>query len=308
MSRHLPPLNWLRAFESAARHLSFTRAAEELSVTQAAVSQHVKALEDRLGIPLFRRTPHGLMLTDAGQAYLPRLRDAFDLIARGTRELFSQDRHGSLTVRVTSSLSIQWLIPRLPAFQRRFPNIDIRMTALGKEADFARDDIDMEIRYGTGDWGGVETVLIGRERVFPVCSPTLPEALPLSSPADLAGHTLLHVIGYPHYREDWAFWLRSVGLPELKGAHGLAFDQSIAAIQAAISGAGVALGRSPLVAADLAAGRLLRPFDEEVIAHGGYWLVYPPAGRERPKLASFRDWLLAEARADPAAWVVQDDG
>ncbi|HXH02660.1 MAG TPA: transcriptional regulator GcvA [Candidatus Competibacteraceae bacterium] len=309
MSRHLPPLNWLRAFEAAARHLSFTRAAEELNVTQAAVSQHVKALEERLGLLLFRRTPQGLMLTDAGQAYLPRLRDAFDLIARGTRELYSLERQGSLTVRVPSSLSLQWLVPRLQRFHRRHPQIDIRMTALGQEVDFSRDDIDMEIRYGNGRWSGLEAVLIGHERVFPVCSPALAanEDLPLHEPRDLARHTLLHVTGYPHYREDWGFWLHAFGLDELKAAHSLEFDQSAAALQAAVNSVGVALGRSPIVSAELAAGRLVAPFPEhEIVGQGAYWLVYPSTTSERPKLAAFREWLLEEARTDSQAWVIPE--
>jgi LysR family glycine cleavage system transcriptional activator len=189
-------LNWLRSFETAARHLSFTRAAEELNVTQAAVSQQVKALENNLGIPLFRRVHNRLFLTYAGQAWLPKLRAGFDLLASGTEELHIYDQGASLTVRLPSSFSIQWLVPRLDRFHARFPTIDIRLLALGQAGDVAGAAIDLDIRNGTGDWPGQESTLLMHENVFPVCSPRIAQGdHPLKVPGDLASHELLHVSG-----------------------------------------------------------------------------------------------------------------
>jgi LysR family glycine cleavage system transcriptional activator len=294
----MPPLNWLRAFEAAARHLSLTRAAEELNVTQAAVSRHVKALEERLAMPLFIRSHSGLVLTDAGQLYFPRVRAAFDLLDTATRELFSHGRQGALVVRVPSSFSIQWLVPRLDGFYARHPDIEIRLTALDQRGEITDEGVDMEVRYGDGRWAGLEALLLMKETVFPVCSPELLRGEhPLRGPADLARYSLLHVTGYPDYREDWPLWLREAGVDDLPMQQGHAFDQSVMAVQAAVNGQGVALGRSPLVALDLAGGRLVAPFDIVLQGVGGYWVVYSPAAVERPKIVAFRDWLLEEALA-----------
>ena len=295
MSRHLPPLNWLRSFEAAARHLSFTRAAEELNVTQAAVSQQVKALESRLGIPLFRRVHNRLFLTYAGQAWLPKLRAGFDLLASGTEELHIYDRGASLTVRVPSSFSIQWLVPRLGRFHARYPTIDIRLIALGRAQDVDGAVIDLDIRNGTGDWPGLESVILMRENVFPVCSPqTAAGDRPLREPGDLADHELLHVGGY---REDWPMWFERAGLKDFDVSRGPHFDQSITAIHAAINGMGVVLGRSTLVAGELAAGRLVAPFDIKLAGEDAYWITAPPALGKRPHIVAFRNWLEEEAAA-----------
>lgn len=291
MSRRLPPLNWLRAFEAAARHVSFTAAAQELNVTAAAVSQHVKALEQYLGVALFRRVHQGLHLTDAGQAYWPQLCMALDLIDRATRELAHAPPH-LLTVRAPSSLSIQWLTPRLERFTRRYPDSAIRLTALGPSGEVGQNGVDLEIRYGNGQWPGLTAELLLREQVFPVCSPAL--AALLHSPADLVRQTLLHVVGPPDYAENWPVWLRAAGVEERMGP-GLSFDQSVTALQAAVNGLGVALGRSPLVERELAAGLLVAPFALRLTSREGYWIVYPPATGERGPVRAFREWLLEEA-------------
>ncbi len=302
MSRKLPPLNGLKAFEAAARHRSFTGAARELHVTQAAVSQQVKLLEQHLGLGLFRRSPRGLTLTEAGQTLLPKLTSAFDLIQAAARDAYDQERHGALTVRVPSSLSILWLAPRIDRFHALYPNIDLRLTALGQAADFSRDDIDLEIRYGFGDWAGLDAVLLLNEHVFPVCSPTLLHTdPPLQSLADLGNTSLIHVTGYPHYAEDWPLWLEQAGLDDQPQPRSYAFDQSAMALQAAVQGAGVALGRSPLVEGDLSSGRLVAPFEFRLPGRGAYWIVHPTTNRARPRVVAFRDWLLAEAAASTPA-------
>ena len=296
MARRLPPLNWLRTFETAARHLSFTLAAKELNVTQAAVSQQVKALEKRLGIPLFRRDHNRLFLTYAGQAWLPKLRAGFDLLASGTEELHIYDQGASLTVRLPSSFSIQWLVPRLDRFHARYPTIDIRLLALGRARDVDGTIVGLDIRNGTGDWPGLESTLLMSEHVFPVCSPRIAQGdRPLREPGDLAGHELLHVSGY---RTDWRMWFDRAGLKDIDVSRGAYFDQSITAIHAAINGLGVVLGRSPLVAGDLAAGRLIAPFDIELAGENAYWITVPPSLGKLPHIAAFHNWLLEEAAAD----------
>ena len=296
MSRKLPPLNGLKAFEAAARHRSFTGAARELHVTQAAVSQQVKQLEQHLGLGLFRRSPRGLTLTEAGQTLLPKLTTAFDLMQTAARDVYDRERQGALTVRVPSSLSILWLAPRIDRFHALCPNIDLRLTALGQIADFSRDDIDLEIRYGFGDWPGLDAVLMLNEDVFPGCSPELLSTdPPLTSLADLGDTPLIHVTGYPHYAEDWSLWLEQAGQGDLPLPGGYAFDQSAMALQAAAQGAGIALGRSPLVEGDLISGRLVAPFEFRLPGRGAYWIVYPSSNRARPRVVAFRDWLLAEA-------------
>ncbi len=295
MARSLPPLDWLRSFEAAARHLSFTRAAEEMNVTQAAVSQQVKALESRLGIPLFRRVHNRLFLTYAGQAWLPKLRAGFDLLASGTEELHNYDQGAGLTVRFPSSFSIQWLVPRLDRFHARYPTIDIRLLALGRARDVDGTVVGLDIRNGTGDWPGLESTILMREHVFPVCSPRIAKGdRPLREPGDLAGHELLHVSGY---RTDWRMWFDSAGLKDFDVSRGPYFDQSITAIHAAINGLGVVLGRSPLVAGDLAAGRLVAPFDIELAGENAYWITVPPSLKKRPQIVAFRSWLVEEAAA-----------
>jgi LysR family transcriptional regulator, glycine cleavage system transcriptional activator len=293
--RSLPPLNWLKSFEGAARHLSITRAAEELSVTQAAVSQQVKSLEEYLGLALFRRTRQRLFLTEPGQALAPKLREAFDLMDAGVRECLAQDAEGTLTLRVGSSFAPQWLMPRLGRFHARYPDIDIRLTTVDKETDFARDDVDLEIRYGHGPWPDLACTLLMHDQVFPVCAPGLLEGdEPLNEPSDLARHRLLHVTGY---REDWQAWCASAAVRWVPTKRGHTFDHSVLAIQAAINGAGFALGRASLVQAELDAGRLVAPFDAVLDTAEGYWLIYPSSRADQPSIAALRTWLLEEVGA-----------
>lgn len=294
--RRLPPLNWLRSFEGAARHLSFTRAAEELNVTQSAISQQVRSLEDHLGMPLFRRTRRRLFLTEAGQALAPRVTQAFELMVEGVQECTTHGAEGTLTLRVGSSFAPQWLVPRLGRFHSRHPDIDIRLTTIEREVDFSREDVDAEVRFGPGRWPDLETVALMRDRVYPVCAPALlEEGPPLVTPLDLAAHRLLHVTGF---RETWRDWCRAAGLADAPTRRGHTFDHFALAIQAALNGGGIALGRESLVRGELEAGRLVRPFETALDSVDSYWLVYPRNRAAQPTIEALRDWLLDEVEAD----------
>ena len=293
MARRLPSLNALRAFEAAARHLSFTRAAAELNVTQAAVSQQVKALEDRLGLSLFRRLNRALRLTDAGQSLFAAANQALDIVAAAVSRLSRLEGAGALTVSTLDSIAVTWLVPRLSRFRELHPDIDVRITTTDRLVDFDRDDVDMAIRYGRGTWPGHSVVRLMSEELFPVCSPALlAKGPPLETPADLRHHTLLH----DSMREDWRMWLMAAGVGGVVDAtHGPAFQRSNLVIQAAVVGLGVALARSALVADELASGRLVKPFDISLPAEFAYYVVCPEDCAERPKIKAFRNWLLAEA-------------
>ena len=286
----LPSLNGLRAFEAAARHLSFTRAAAELNVTQTAVSHQIRRLEEQLGKRLFLRRSRALLLTRAAQDYLPAVRTAFEDLRRATTRLQRPDRDGLLTVSTTASLAAKWLVTRVASFQDAHAGIEVRMTTSTHLVDFQREEVDMAVRYGRGNWPGLRTQWLMAEDIFPVCSPALmSDNKPLRRPEDLAHHTLLHS---SVSREDWQLWLTAAGLPvSLAMRRGLSFDQSFMALQAAMDGLGVALGRTRLVDADIAAGRLVVPFDVILPGDAGYYIVAPEETADAPKIALFRDWL-----------------
>jgi LysR family glycine cleavage system transcriptional activator len=294
LRRRLPSLNWLRAFEAAARHMSFAGAAKELGVTPAAISQQVKQLEDWLGTPLFDRLPRRLVLTDAGVGYLPVVRHAFDHLAAGTEDLFGGTREGPVAVRVTSSLTYVWLVPRLGRFFEAHPDIDLRLMT-GVDLDEAgQGGVDLEIRYGSGDWPGVRAERLFQEELFPVCSPALLDGpAPLNRPQDLADHTMIHVIGEP---ENWQMWLSAAGVSGLSVGAGLQFDLHMMAVQAAVAGLGVALGLSPMVDDALADGRLVAPFQVRIPARDAHFVITPAAAIDRSPVQAFKTWLLDEAR------------
>jgi LysR family transcriptional regulator, glycine cleavage system transcriptional activator len=291
--RRLPPLNALRAFEAAARHLSFTRAAGELHVTQAAVSHQIRALEERLGRKLFRRVGRNLFLTDAAQSYLADVRAAFDRIDEATRRLEARDRGGVLNATVLPSFAAMWLLPRLGRFRAAYPEIDVRLSSDSEMVDFARSDFDIGIRTGRGRWPGLRSDLILTERLTVVCSPELAKSVPLKAPHDLAKVTLLH----DEPRERWAIWFRRLGLDDVDPWRGPGFSHSNMVIQAAIAGQGVAVVGETLATDELKAGRLVRPFPETLPTDYSYYLVYLEAAAERPKIVAFREWVLAEAAA-----------
>jgi len=295
MARRLPSLNALRAFEAAARHESFTAAAAELNVTQGAVSHQVKALETALGVKLFARERQRLALGEAGRAYLEIVRDAFDRLALGTERLLQRQRAGALTLTTSPNFAAKWLVHRLGRFAEAHPEIDLRVSASLHHVDFTRDEIDLAIRHGDGHWPGLDVTRLCAEEVFPVCSPALLAGRnPLRKPPDLARHPLLHVDS----QDEWQRWLAAAGAEGVDTRRGAVFNQASMAIDAAIDGHGVALARSALAAWDLAAGRLVRPFAAALAVPYAYWIVCPRATAKLPKIAAFRDWLLAEAEAD----------
>ncbi len=300
MVRKLPPLNALRAFESAARHLSFTRAAEELYVTQAAVSHQVKALEEHLGLKLFKRLNRALMLTDEGQAYFPEVRDALDQLSHATDSLLKSDTNGVLTVSVMPSMASLWLVPRLQNFTHQYPDIDVRIAAEDRLTDFARDDVDCAIRYGLGGWPSLYEKKFMQEEVFPVCAPHYLEKHPslLTTPDALRHHTLIHDYAIHSEAEahlSWQYWLKAAGIEGVDHTRGPKFSHTYMVVQACMVGEGVALGRSALIQSELDSGRLVRLFDFSISADIAYHFVCPKDAIERYKIRSFRDWLLSES-------------
>ena len=296
MARRLPSLNALKAFEAAARYESFTKAAEELCVTQGAVSHQVKALEAELGFRLFQRERQRLVITEAGRSYLEVVRDAFDRLAAGTERLLQRQKAGVLTVSTSPNFAAKWLVHRLGGFAELHPEIDLRISASMQHVDFARDDVDLAIRHGDGSWPGLHVTRLCVEVLFPVCSPQLANdpRRPLRTPSDLKKHTLLHL----DRRDDWDKWLQAAGIESPESTRGLVLNQASMAIDAAVDGQGVSLARTALGARDLIAGRLVRPFDLDLPVRYAYWIVCPKTTALLPKIAAFREWLLGEAAAD----------
>ncbi len=301
MSARLPSLNGLRAFEAAARHLSFTNAASELNVTQTAISHQIRRLEEELGIRLFVRQNRALTLTPEARNYLPGVRAAFNDLRLATDRLLCRDNDHVLTVSTLATLTAKWLLPRLSSFQEAHPGIDVRITTSTALVDFKSGDVDAAIRYGRGHWPGVRADWLTADELFPVCSPALVQgSKPLKCPQDLAHHTLLHSSG--GYDDDWRLWLTAAGLPtDISKPPGLTFDLILMTVQAAIDGFGVAMGRTSYVEADIAKGRLVVPFKIALPADAGFYLVSPTARADPPKLAAFRQWLGASVQNKPVA-------
>jgi LysR family transcriptional regulator, glycine cleavage system transcriptional activator len=293
MAARLPSLNGLRAFEAAARHLSFTNAASELNVTQTAISHQIRRLEQELGIRLFVRQNRALALTPEAKDYLPGVRAAFNDLRLATDRLLRRENDHVLTVSTLASLAAKWLLPRLSAFQEAHPRIDVRITTSTSLVEFKNDDVDAAIRYGRGQWPGLRADWLMADRLFPVCSPALLTGnRPLRCPEDLADHVLLHTSGGTS--DDWRLWLTAAGMPAQLSKHpGLTFDLTFMTVQAAIDGIGVAIGRTSYVEADIAKGRLVVPFKITLPADAGFYLVSPEARADSPKLSAFRQWLIA---------------
>jgi LysR family glycine cleavage system transcriptional activator len=298
MARSLPPLNALKAFEAAGRHLSFTRAAGELNVTPAAVGHQIKALEERLGVPLFHRQTRALRLTEAGQMALPTISQGFDRLAQGVEQMRALGESGVLTISVSPSFGAMWLVPRLEDFRMRHPEIEIRIDGTDRRVDVARGDADVAIRYGPGGYDGVQVDRLFGQANTPVCSPALQcGEPPLQRPDDLRGHTLLH-IDWKDAEASWRMWLLAAGLDDIDPTRGPRYTMETMAVEAARDGQGVALVGDMLVADDLAAGRLVRPFDPDLSTPltFSYYLLSAKDGARQPKTAAFRDWLLEESR------------
>lgn len=293
-------LNALRAFEAAARHLSFVAAAEELNVTPPAISQHIRALEEYLGVRLFVRAKVGLSLTAEARRAYPDIRDGLDRLAAGLASLRGSGVDRIVTMTVPPSFAAKWLLPRIERFREKYPDLDIRLDTTDRLADFAAEGIDIGVRYGRGGYPGLVSERLLSEDVYPVCSPRL---LPPEGGIDLprlAKMTLIHdtAIDFDPAFPTWKAWFRARGIDNIDPTRGLQFNSSVLALEAAADGQGVALGRSVIVARDLKAGRLVRPFDAVEQTHCAYYVVFEKRAADLPKVRAVRDWLFSEARAD----------
>lgn len=293
MYRDLPPLTWLRAFEVSARLLSFTAAAQELHLTQAAVSKHVKSLELRLQRQLFIRHPRSLALTRWGEAYLPKVQDALERLATGTREVFGRPKEDLLTIRCAVSFAVNWLSPRLPRFLAQNPSGRLRILSSVWADPFDAEAFDLDIQYGTGTFAETKSHRLTREVITPLCAPDM--ALQLRKPDDLADHCLLHVQGY---QEGWGTWLAAAGAILVDPGQGLQTDTSLIAYALACEGVGVALGRRSLARPYQRDGRLVAPFDLEVPISEGFFLLEPATANARSDTRPFVEWLVKEAEPE----------
>jgi LysR family transcriptional regulator, glycine cleavage system transcriptional activator len=294
MLRRLPPLNAVKTFEAAARSESFARAAEELRVTPAAVSHQVKALEATLGLKLFTRERQRLAITEAGREYLSVVRDALDRLALGTERLVERRKSGMLTLSTSPDFAAKWLVQRLGRLAESLPELDLRVSATRHHVNFAGEDIDVAVRHGDGAWPGLDAVRLCSERLFPVCSPKLVSARkPVATAADLLKFPLLRL-------GDWSTWMRWFEAAGVVNAapRGPVLNRASMLIDAAVDGQGIALARTALAAADLINGRLIRPIDVSLPMASTYWIVCPKVTSRTPKIAAFREWLLAEAAED----------
>ena len=316
MHQHLPPLTALRAFEAAARHLSFSKAAEELYVTTAAISHQIKGLEDYLGAQLFHRLNRGLELTEIGKAGLPKLREGFANLALGVQEMRGEAKSNAFRVAVTPSFASKWLVPRLQRFAAAHPAIDLRiiasmdvMDAASPASDiFRNDDIDVAIQFGKGHYPDCRVDRLFSVCAVPLCSPRLLQGKhPLRHPEDLRHHTLLHDDTAYDGHPDWDDWLKIAGVQGVDTARGLHFNHVSLALESAIDGQGVALSLKPLAMVDIAAGRLVMPFDIILPLPYAYYVISPEASAEQPEIVAFRTWLLEEAQQEETGCTNKDE-
>lgn len=292
MEHQLPPLNALRAFEATARHLSVKNAADELCVTAGAVSQLIKSLELHLGIALFRRANRGIFLTDAGQAYLPPVRNAFRQISDATRRIAVPAETGILTVSATPFFASAWLVPRLKSFHDAHPDIDLQVVSSTALADFSRDGVDVAIRHGLGRYPGLSSQRVLTVEIIPVAAPALVRQLGMpASPSDLMRWPRVN----DAQRKAWQLWFQAQGIDDAKPARGPSFDDSGLLLKAVLAGQGAALLPAAVVADDLAEGRLVQLSDLGWLEDFAYYLVCPEGSRDRPKIAAFREWIAAES-------------
>lgn len=290
MQARLPPLNWLRSFEAAARRLSFTAAGEELHITQSAVSQQVRNLESLLGQPLFLRGPRSLQLTEAGRRYLPTVENAFELLAQGTGEFLSPRRENRLDIRANFAFSVYWLAPRLGSFLAAHPGLEINLSAALWQSDFAGTPASVEIRYGRGQWDRVWSERLIADRIAPVCAPSV--AARLAEPQNLAGETLLHMTSAA---DSWDYWGRAAGVREVRRRGGHYVNAIAPMMEMAKRGLGVALGYEALAKDLIARGDLALPFDLWVPAQDTYYVVLANRDQASPPALTFRDWIFQQA-------------
>lgn len=303
MDRRSLPLTSLRAFESAARQRSFSKAADELAVTHSAVSHQIKQLEAQLGTALFVRSNRGVRLTGAGETLLPVVGESFDRVAAALDGLIRPARGGALKVTTTPSFAAKWLVPRLSRWRSLHGDLGIHLVPTLRMLEFAKAEADIGIRCGIPPWPGLQSDHLLPVTMTPVCSPALLQAgPPLRQPRDVLGHGLIHADVTGHVLgEEWRTWLLAAGVRDFGDLAGLSFHDPGLAMQAAIDGLGIAIGYLELAAADLAAGRLIRPFELQVRHGFSYYLVYPAARLNEPGLAAFRTWIRNEAADSSAA-------
>lgn len=295
--RKLPPLNALKSFEAAARHLSFTKAAEELYVTQAAVSHQVKALEDYLAMPLFLRRNRSLLLTEAGQNYYLDIKSILEQLTQATNKLMLSTERGTLAVSVPPSFAILWMVPRLSEFHENHPDIDVRIKAVDEITGSLTDNVDIAIYYGRGQWPGLRSYKLHDEYLIPVCSPRLLDGpKPLQQPSDLALHTLLH----EETRNAWHDWFRMAGVDWPNRVTGPVFSHSSLSLKAAVHGQGIALANSVLAKPELDSGHLVRLFDQVLPTSEAFYLVCRESQANIGKIATFRNWLLGVVEQEEA--------
>jgi LysR family glycine cleavage system transcriptional activator len=296
MRRVLPSLTSLRAFEAAARHQSFTRAAAELNLTQTAISHQIKNLEDLLQIALFTRDRSAVRLTDTGHEYLESVRDVINQITAATDRVIDKNRGNVLNVACLTAFAVKCLIPHLGDFRRRHPDIVLRIGTVVSFDLLQHHDYDVAIRYGSGGWRGFVSHKVGPEEVFPVCSPRLLRSgRKLKCPADLCQHTIIRTSSFA-LRDEWPQWLELAGVPNIEFADEIACDLLFPSIQAAADGLGIVMGRTAVVAMDIANGALVEPFDIRMPTNSGYHVTSPVERAEMPTVSVFRDWLLDRFR------------
>lgn len=295
-SRRLLPLNALKAFEAAGRHLNFTAAAEELSVTLSAISHQIRQLEELLGVPLFHRTKKGLVLSTEGQLILPDVQEGFDHLASALSKLEARRGEGILTVSMLSTFAMRWFIPRLPRFEAQYPDIEVRITTSLRPADLEREGIDCAIRHGDGEWPGLTATRLFSESLVPVAHPKFAkDKSSLRKPSDLKGQKLLHS---QNRRDDWRIWLNAVGEKGIDYNAGPVFETRSYAIQAAVQGMGIAVMDPELVAEEIAGGRLVTLFDGTPLPlTNGYWFVCLKHMADAPRIKAMRDWLMQDVAA-----------
>ena len=300
--RRLPPLNSIRAFEATARHLSFSKAADELNVTPGAVSQQVKVLEDYLNLKLFKRRNRIILLTYEAQICLPLITESLDNMSQAIDMIREQSNDKPLTVTVSPTFASRWLMPRLSSFRNEYPDIDVRIDATNDMVDLVNDDIDVGIRFGTGEYSGLEADFLFSQNLIPVCSPKLLEGeAKLEKPEDLKNHTLLHAHGDYFYinsaQVDWEMWFATIGVEDINARHGLHFSQHNLLIEAAIRGQGVALVGDVVISDELKSGQLVKLFeDTDIPLNFSYYLIYSKSRSNQPRIQAFRQWLLSEVK------------
>lgn len=295
MSWRFPPLNAIRTFEAAGRNLSFTLAAKELNVTPGAVSRQIKLLEEHVEIRLFERANREVRLTPAGQDYLDVVTETFAALNQATTRLVQNRASRPLRLVATMTFALRWLVPRLISFYSSHANRDIQLTTSLKPLDFRTDDVDLAVRLGRGDWPNLVSHFLFSSDLVPVCSPKLVAGHPMRNAEDLRRHTLLHSTARPR---NWSTWLKGAGLGGCNDSQGVYFESSSLALEAAVEGMGIAIGQTRLVAEDLAAGRLMTPFDIVVREDDGFYLLHTIDGGHNKTLRQFRDWMLREAGPD----------